>query len=524
MIAGREKGGWSSQLLRRILTGMFEESGAAPGADAPVAIFVRVDDASLSDDPMYGNVVKRAMLAAVLGVDRTRSCRFQTHWGSLILPALRLASSSSGLRGGTTLAHDPFLLWSSANDLCRSGGRRWHTLGSHTPWLLGTANIYLGVISKLPTELRSLLDQQLRSYPWYIGAMGVQREDPLHQQVFSLIPGWRYCQGWVDQPNEIGISAAELFADVAVDGVGLDDHPLLEQECSIGWEPAIAVSETQVTLASLGSRSGTTYQESIAVLVDQFEGAARPASFAVGRQQPRVEDLRGKLFGYALNFDHDTGQDKGKDKARVFKAALGIEQQHWKLLAIQLISALQAAELQRFRNDPKVEHGQQQRLAFHISAPVIGLNGTTKLVRAAWQIQDDGPVALVTAYVEEKTAEFPEVPAAGTGDWPALHSIAVTVAGRAMQECRPTPFAVGGPEDVEVLAEGMMGSAWVRFPDARTGFVRWLLRNGHATRCYPGAQISAPSFYAESASAWAEAAAAVFQAAEHPCFVVELLD
>ncbi len=315
----------------------------------------------MSREYEYGPTVKRAVLSAVLAVDELRRCQFQTSWGSLVLPALRWASSSSD--GDGALTNDPFLLWSSACVLCRGDGGRWSALGAHVPWLLGTSNVYIGVISRLPSELCAPLDEQLRAYSWYVGAMEVDPNDLLHQEVFSLPPGWRYSHGWVDQPAEDDVSREEPFAGTEVSSVGLESHPIPAHLCQIPWNPAPAPREAQVTLGALASHDGMTYQESIAEkIVYEYQQAKRPLSFVVGRQQPLVDDLRGKLHEYALSPDHPVGGHK----ARVFKSALGMEQRDWKLLAIQLISALQAAEPLALKDDEK--WGRQQQLRFEISA------------------------------------------------------------------------------------------------------------------------------------------------------------
>jgi hypothetical protein len=505
--------------MPHILTGVTEVFGATAPDDAPVAVFVRVDDPTLSS--FYGPTIKRAILSAVLTVDKPRRCQFQTYWGSLMLPTFRWASSSSD--GDMSLAQDPFLLWSSACTLCRGGEGRWSALGAHVPWLVGTSNVYVGVISRLPSELHALLDDQLRAYSWYIGAMEVDPNDLLHQEVFSLIPGWRYSQGWVDQPGEDGISPKELFAGTGVVGIGLEGHPISAYHCQIPWNPAPVASEVPVTLGALAFPGDRTYQESIAALVHQYQEAERTLSFAVGRQQPLMDELRSKLHDYALNPAHKDGGPK----AEFFRRELGIEQSNWRLLAIQLISALHGAEPQKFRDNPA--HGDTQHLRFEISAPVVGLNGKTKPVTAAWKIQDDAPAQLVTLTPGKKIPGAVDSPAIVPGDWAGLYEIALTVADRALRECRPTPIALGGPEGVEVIPEGMAGFAWVCFPDAGTEFVQWLVRAGHAraghaSESQPGAQISAPVFDLEPAAAWAEAMAGAFQAAGQSCFVIQEVD
>ncbi|WP_314223632.1 DUF6883 domain-containing protein [Streptomyces zaehneri] len=495
---------------------MTEAFGAAISHQAPIAVFVSADDPVLSREFEYGPRIKRAILSAILTVDEPRRCQFQTYWGSLMLPTRRWESSSSD--GKLTLAHDPFLLWSSASTLCRGREGRWSTLGAHAPWVLGTSNVYVGVISQLPSELRASLDDRLRAFSWYLGAIEVDPNDPLHQEVFSLLPGWRYSRGWMDHPGEEGISTEELFAGMAVAGIGLEDHPIAERLCQIPWNPAPVPSEAPVTLGALAFSSGRTYQESVAALVHQYQEAERRLSFEVGRQQPLMDDLRSKLHDYALKLDHPDGGPK----ARFFQQELGIEQSDWRLLAIQLLSALHGAEPQKFRDEPA--HGDTQHLRFEISAPVVGLNGQTKPVTAAWKIEDGAPAQLVTLTPGKKIPGAVDSPAIIPGDWAGLYKIALKVADRARQECRSTPIALEGPEGVEVIAEGLVGFAWVCFPDADTEFVQWLLRAGRASESQPGARISAPCFDLEPAAAWAEAMASVFQAADQSCSVIQEVD
>ncbi|WP_412075490.1 hypothetical protein ACLF6K_06085 [Streptomyces xanthophaeus] len=298
---------------------MTEASGAAISHQAPIAIVVSADDPVLSREFEYGPRIKRAILSAILSVDEPRRCQFQTYWGSLMLPTRRWESSSSD--GKLTLAHDPFLLWSSASTLCRAGEGRWSTLDAHAPWLLGTSNVYVGVISRLPSELRASLDDQLRAFSWYLGAIEVDPNDPLHQEVFSLLPGWRYSRGWMDHPGEEGILTEELFAGMAVAGIGLEDHPIAERHCQIPWNPAPVPSEAPVALGALAFSRGRTYEESVSALVHQYQEAERRLSFEVGRQQPLMDDLRSKLHDYALKPDHPDGGPK----ARFFQQELGIE-------------------------------------------------------------------------------------------------------------------------------------------------------------------------------------------------------
>ncbi|RDI25383.1 DUF6883 domain-containing protein [Lentzea flaviverrucosa] len=498
---------------------MAQDSDTAPLREPPIAIFVRADDLSLAHEVEYGPTIKRSLLSAILAVDEQRRCQFQTYWGSLVLPAWRLARASSAPTPSIELALDPFLLWSSANALCRSGRRGWNTLGAHVPWLLGNSNVYIGVFSRLSSSLHARLDEQLQSQSWYVGAMEVELDNSLHRRVFSLIPGWRYSQAWVDNPTEGGITVEELIAGLAVGGAGLADHPIAARHCQIPWSSASVPHDAPVTTAATAFEIGTTYQESIAALVHRYQQAERPLSYEVGRRQPLLDELRGKLHDYALNPGHQKG---GKEKAEFFRKELGLEQQDWKLLAIQLISSLQSAEPLNFRDE--AAYGERQHLRFEISAPVVGLNGKTKSVKAAWKIEDGFPAQLVTVTPEKRHLSAEEADPLAPGDWTALYNIARVVADRALEECRPTPIALTGLKGTDVAPEGMAGFALLCFPDSSNEFVRWLLSEGHAFEDSFGARIIAPGFDLEPAVAWAEAMADVLQKANQPCSVEHMLD
>ena len=56
-----------------------------------------------------------------------------------------------------------------------------------------------------------------------------------------------------------------------------------------------------------------------------------------------AEIAREKLEGYALNPNHEaprSGGSSGKDKARVFKTALGFDQSNWKILEQKIFGEL----------------------------------------------------------------------------------------------------------------------------------------------------------------------------------------
>lgn len=103
-----------------------------------------------------------------------------------------------------------------------------------------------------------------------------------------------------------------------------------------------------------------------------------------------------KLERYCLNPDHVSapyGRSSGRDKARVFKSALGFDQSNWEVLRDCILSELPYHEATLGVAD---EFGQR----FTVTLPVSGVNGNTANVLVAW-IQRPGTdyPSLVSTYV-----------------------------------------------------------------------------------------------------------------------------
>ena len=98
-----------------------------------------------------------------------------------------------------------------------------------------------------------------------------------------------------------------------------------------------------------------------------------------------------KLRTYALNADHP----EGKHKARVFKAALGIEQAHADVFARILRESLPRSPATLGVED---QHGRRWA-TYH---EIVGLRGQPEVVTCVWILrpeQPDVPV-LVSCYLE----------------------------------------------------------------------------------------------------------------------------
>ncbi len=92
---------------------------------------------------------------------------------------------------------------------------------------------------------------------------------------------------------------------------------------------------------------------------------------------------REKLERYCLDPQHVSrpyGKSSGKDKARVFKAALGFEQADWELLKQRILEGLPYFEATLGNED---EYGKR----YNVELPIIGPNGNTRTVLTAWIVR-----------------------------------------------------------------------------------------------------------------------------------------
>src|SRR5262249_19024348 len=108
-----------------------------------------------------------------------------------------------------------------------------------------------------------------------------------------------------------------------------------------------------------------------------------------------------KLERYCLNPEHTskTYGSSGKDKARVFKAALGFDQSNWQLLRDGILNELPYHEAKLGAED---EFGQR----YEVKLPITGVNGNTTTVLVAWIVrpETDYPF-LVSTYVSKGAME-----------------------------------------------------------------------------------------------------------------------
>jgi hypothetical protein len=96
-----------------------------------------------------------------------------------------------------------------------------------------------------------------------------------------------------------------------------------------------------------------------------------------------------KLVAYALDPDHP----RGRHKARVFAAALGIGKSDWQYLRDQILEAVVDAEV---RGTRITAHG----VLYDVLVLVDGLNGATQRVATIWLVTGARPPRLVSTWVD----------------------------------------------------------------------------------------------------------------------------
>jgi hypothetical protein len=128
-----------------------------------------------------------------------------------------------------------------------------------------------------------------------------------------------------------------------------------------------------------------------------YEPAMRTVGSGVGRslrvvsglpRLPRADEAvipTDKLVGYALNPEHP----RGRHKARVFAAALGIRQTDSRYLREQLLDGVVGAPVRATRITPF-------SVLYEVVVSVDGLNGARSPVATIWLVAGDHPPRLVS--------------------------------------------------------------------------------------------------------------------------------
>lgn len=476
----------------------------------------------------YGHEFDSGFLRVLKAVDPNKETRSLVLRGDLLLDrscykpsrvsskdwTQSTPSGQSMSSGYTEKSADKALFKLLVGDLCEAFEGQWHTLDLiKLPELLMQRHTLACIfLPSFPSEYRSAIDEGLRQYPYYLGAVVLDLSNPLQREltVDSLRRNSFIENGTIYMP--LGIEG-----DLEGDFHGADEFS--EQGIvSVPWEkfeerspsipiPGVRSARAMVTLIRLQNRRGLNIHQRLASqLPFEYDWDLKQLPNAPDEIEVRTR----KVTNYLL----DLSSEEGRSKAKFFGQELGITANDWRFLHAQLIDALGKASFE------KVWLDKDGCIRFKAHLAIRGRNGRTATVTTIWIVRPKERASLVTAHpgpkgaASQDSAQSPPVVSletTGAQRWEAIFELAKQAGELAAAECVPTPMKISGGE---LILDGQCGYAYVVVPDERKGFARWLKTSRHGKHHSGGGM----AFYAEMdsqsadrASAYAEAFAKVLR-------------
>ena len=478
----------------------------------------------------YGDKFDSNFLGALKATDQKKLTRSLVLRGDLLLHDLcckpSRVSSANGKRinpscsrtqsSSMTMSGDKALFMLLLGDLCDAFDNQWNTLDIvKLPELLMQNHTLTCIfMPSFPSEYRSIIDDHLQRYSYYLGAVVPDLSNPLQQWLLvgSLCRDAFIEKGVVhmelsfegDLDDVFG--GADKFSKQGIVGLPIEEFAKRSPKIPI---PRTLSRRAMVTLMRLQNRLGLNVHERLASQLSSLD-TKRNSSIEFDwdlKQLPNapdeVEVKARKVTDYLLNPLHE----KGHSKAKFFEKELGIVAADWRFLHAQLIDALAKASFEDIWFDG---HG----IRFNALLAIQGRNGCTATVKTGWVIRPKERASLVTAYpgakgaASQASAQSPAVVSPevqGTDRWKAIFELAKQHGELAEAECVPTPMKISSGE---LIMDGKCGGAYVVVPDARKGFARWLRTSGHGV-CHPR---NGMYFYAKTHSQSADRATAYAEA------------
>lgn len=349
----------------------------------------------------YGDPCKSALVNRLLSVDEHGAVNTRILAGDILLTRTGLRADS--VKAGTTIKyrHDGARVHEVMWDFCESIAGQWNTLDDEAfVTSLATATVYSVTLPTIDVEVCEELSARLESYAGYLGSACVDCGNPLQ---YDLL-----CRSLVDR---LFIRDRSVFLLDTYTGTSpVNDEPWVQRS---GFRRIVCLSESEyqhvappaaeeqslslrgAQTAGLLGRLRPTHRERVAESL--FSARVPLRSHRTGVAEFSTSILSGvedaivpkeKLTEYVLSDTHTLG----RHKAAFFRALLGFTASNWRELASQLVNGLGTAELHKVRGGP---YGVQ----YHVDVPVVGANGATHLVRAAWIINSGEPARMVTAHI-----------------------------------------------------------------------------------------------------------------------------
>lgn len=484
----------------------------------PYAFLFNADAPPLGYD--YGSPISQAFYRGLLTSDSERTTKTGVRNGDLVVHDLsyrvtELRPTQYGNGSGEVQSDDVKLRLTVIWDFCESATTAWCSFDPEELTLtIARSNIVAIVASDLERDVALGVDAAAWEHPFYLGAMEIDPGNPLQTHLlFSLlIYDEFYDHGNLKFIPDVLVPREELYelnggdewwADLPFTSITW--HDASTDEPPPTFEKLPLSDRGKQSDALLKGRVLPTHPERVArALREQSLAQGKTWTWTIPRvpRATQAETDPAKLRDYVLNPEHPTGAHK----ALLFARVLEIARSDWPFLAYQLRFLLPRS---RVVNKARIgDHGVQ----YHVDIPITGLNGAIRPVRTAWIIEPDrGQPRLVTAFLAPEDVTLDDLadpvsvpllspPVSQSGDWKQLFDLARSSALEAAEEMTPTPMVVSG----EVIPEGEFGSAWVRIPDGRTRFARWVRKNNLGSHAHPrGIAIFAPYSFLQRSEVYA---------------------
>jgi hypothetical protein len=508
---------------------------------ATSAVVYMFDPQAATDTFWYGAEFDSAFLRALSAADPTGKTKTAVRRGDAILHNLAskitsVAETGRGTQHTQSVDIEVYktIVWDFADALTE----QWTSADLETfPMVLASHGIHCITTPTLPTEFRDQVDAGLQGVRGYVGAIELDLGSPLQVEIFvkQLIGNAAIADGavvlelsWEGHLDTL-FEGAQEFKPTGERHVAYGELRAFQPRATI---PDELSTRGRVSIERYQGKRQFTLQERVAVALTRQRYSHRTSQpFEISTLEDPSNPLEANLpEAKFLRYLLDEAHPKGGSKAKFFKEALSIGPEDWRYLAAQLHDGLKTAEL--------VELGMKHfeggyGVSFNAVMPVKGLNGKTVDIDTNWIMEPGQQPRLSTAVParpRDTTGREPQEPPIvsttlkGDERWAAIFDLAAEAGRLAATSTVPTPMSISG---FGIEMDGLCGFAWVRVPDARRGFARWVIKTDRAYRHYQsGAQIFAKrdSQSVDRARAYATAFAATLRHNGVECEVESRLD
>ena len=326
--------------------------------------------------------------------------------------------TSKGMTPAVAYNSDPSAELALALSLLTLGDGEWAAITPGFEERQLIRHTYAMLVTDLPVSQRDAIHEALSREPWYRGARSVSASNPVHRILFGevLPKKWFVTQDKAGYDTETywGDPEAGLI-DWLLEGSRLslvelepDDRP-----DEIRWEAPVTAADTaadDLLRQILKSPHGQLLADALiawasgANTEDQLPRLGALTLEVGALIYPTLADMEGKLVGYSLSETHVVG----RHKARLFSSALGINTDHWRYLAFQLIDGLLRSTPSQTRGRYVDETGECL-VQYQTDIAVFGLNGKTAVVTTAWKVDKDMHIRVVTSLPKSGVSTRPLV-------------------------------------------------------------------------------------------------------------------